>query len=171
MKRDIRELFSEEKDLKILPENHRTEFLDKLKKQLKKKSNSFFWLRIAAVVIVALTVGFNVFYNKPVTEEISPMIAQIEAVESKYLEDIENEWESFVAITSDELLVARYKKRLDELDEDYQEISNQFKVDSNNILVIESLVENLKTRLQILKDIQEHIKILNQNNEQYEKSI
>ena len=65
----------------------------------------------------------------------------------------------------------RFKVRLNELDKDYQEISSQFNQDSNNIAVIESLVENLQTRLKLLKDIQEHIKILNQNNEQNEKSI
>lgn len=170
MKQDIRDLFNEGEDLKTLPEKHRTEFFDKLKKQPKKKPNTFFWLSIAAVAIIAFTVGFNIFYNQP-TEEVSPMLAQIEAVEAEYLEDIEQEWENFLAITDDEVLISRFRKRLSELDKDYQEVSAQFKNDSNNILVIESLIENLKTRLQILKDIQEHIKILNQNNEQYEKSI
>jgi hypothetical protein len=171
MKRDIRELFKQEDELKTLPKNHRTEFFNKLQKEPKKKSNTFFWLSIAAVAIIALSIGFNIFYYKPLKDEVSPMLVQIEAVEAEYLEDIEKEWKSFVAIADDKNLVARFKKRLDELDKDYQDISTKFKEDSNNILVIESLVENLQTRLQILKDIQEHIKILNQQNEQYENTI
>lgn len=99
------------------------------------------------------------------------MIAQVEAVEAEYLREINTEWTNFVAIANDKVLVARFKKKLDELDKDYQLISKQFKSNASNIQVVEALVENLQTRLQILKDIQEHIKILNQKNEQNEKSI
>lgn len=170
MKQDIRDLFKEDEDLKTPPENHRSEFLDKLKTQNKSKKRGYTWLKIVAVVIVALTVGFSIFYKKPV-ENVSPMLAQVEAVEEEYLKEINAEWENFVAIANDEVLVARFKKRLDALDRDYQSISKQFKSDANNIVVVEALVDNLQTRLQILKDIQEHIKILNQKNEQNEKSI
>ncbi|MBC2845972.1 hypothetical protein [Winogradskyella flava] len=170
MKKDIRDLFKEEEELKILPKKHRAEFLDKLRKNSKKKSNTFFRLGIVAVAIIALTVGFNIFYSEPV-EEISPMIAQIEAVEAEYLADIETEWENFITIADDEILISRFKRRLEELDNDYQDIAVLFKNDSNNIAVVESLIENLQTRLQLLKDIQEHIKILNQNNEQHENTI
>lgn len=170
MKRDIRDLFKEEDELKALPQNHRAEFLDKLQKEPKKKSNRFFWFSSTAVAVIALTIGFNMFFNQP-SEEVSPMIAQIEAVEAEYLKDIENEWNNFVALTKDEVLVERFRKRLNELDKDYQDISIQFKNDTNNLLVIEALIDNLQTRLKLLKDIQKHIKILNQNNEQNESKI
>lgn len=171
MKRDIRNLFNEEDDLKTLLETHRIEFLEKLQKQPKKKATSFYWLKIAAVLLIALTVGISVFYNKSIEVDTQPMLAQIEAVEAEYLKNIEKEWISFVAIAEDEVLIVRFKNKLNDLSKDYQEISSQFKNDTNNILVIESLVENLQTRLQILKDIQEHIKILNQNNEHNENTI
>lgn len=170
MKQDIRDLFKEDEDLKTPPANHRNEFLEKLKKQNQSKKPSLKWLKIAAVFIVALTVGLSVFYKEK-TENVSPMIAQIEAVEAEYLKEIDAEWKNFVAIADDEMLVDRFKKKLDELDNDYKIISKQFKSDANNIQVVEALVKNLQTRLQILKDIQEHINILNQKNEQNEKSI
>jgi len=170
MKRDIRDLFREEETLKTLPNNHEVEFLEKLKASNKKKNKPFIWMKIAAILVIGLMIGYTIINRDPI-EEISPMTAQIEAVEAKYLEDIEKEWQNFVAIADDEILITRFKKRLDELDKDYQEISTQFKNDSNNIAVVESLVENLQTRLQILKDIQEHIKILNQKNEHYESII
>ena len=59
-------------------------------------------------------------------------------------------------------MVDRFRNKLADLELDYQEITLQFKADRNNIEVIESLIENLKERLQLLKDIQEHINILNQ---------
>lgn len=171
MKQDIRDLFKEEETLQTLPNNHREEFLTKLQSQPKRKSRVFYWMGAVAVAIVVLLLGFNLANKTGATETTSPVLAQIEAVEAKYLKDIEKEWQSFVALAEDERLVERFKVRLDELDKDYQEISSQFNQDSNNIAVIESLVENLQTRLKLLKDIQEHIKILNQNNEQNEKSI
>ena len=173
MKQDIRTLFTEEDDLKPLPKNHRSEFADKLKKQSKPKQNPYAWLSAAAILIMALTIGFNVMEmeSKPELNHVSPIIAQVEAVEAEYLKDIETEWQSFIAIADDAVLVERFRKKLKDLDTDYQDISVQFKDDSNNILVIEALVENLQTRLQILKDIQKHINILNQKNERNEKSI
>jgi len=95
MKQDIRDLFKEEDELKTLPKNHRTEFLEKLQKQPTKKAAPLSWLKIAAVLLIALTVGFSLFYNKPTKEEVSPIIAQIEAVEAEYLQNIETEWQSF----------------------------------------------------------------------------
>lgn len=173
MQQDIRDLFKnkEKEEAKTLPENHRVEFLKKLKQQPKKKVTSYQWLKIAAIFLIALTVGLSWYSNKPEEVKESSIIAQIEAVEAEYLKDIETEWNNFIAIAEDEALVTRFKKKLDELDRDYQEISDQFQNDANNILVIEALVENLQTRLQILKDIQKHIKILNQKNEHDETVI
>jgi len=171
MKRDIRDLLKEEDNFKSLPDNHRTEFLEKLKKQPEKKSAELPWLKIVAVFLVALTVGFSLFFNKPADLKVSPIIAQVEAVEAEYLKNIETEWQSFIALAEDEILVERFRNKLDDLSTDYKEVSMEFKNDTNNILVIEALVENLQTRLQILKDIQAHIKILNQKRESYENTI
>lgn len=174
MKQDIRDLFKNEEDvdsLNQLPDHHRAEFLDKLKKTEKQKQKSFVWLSIAAVLLIAFTIGFNMFNSEIEAEDNSPIIAQIEMIEAQYLANIETEWQSFIALANDEILVQRFRKKLDELDADYKAISIEFKSDSNNIMVIEALVDNLQTRLQILKDIQKHIKILNQKDEQYENTI
>ncbi|ARV10454.1 hypothetical protein BTO05_12720 [Winogradskyella sp. PC-19] len=174
MKRDIRELFEKE-DLEAtqsLAKNHRKEFLQKLESEASNKSlkPKNLILKIAAIFIIALMVGYFVI-NKDEAEEISPLVAQIEAVEMEYLESIQAEWINFIKLTDDENLVKRYEKRLNDLDYDYQVTSENFKKDPNNILVVESLITNLQTRLQLLKDIQKHIKILNQKNEQNENTI
>lgn len=171
MKQDIRDLFREEDDFKTLPKHHRAEFLDKLKRQPKEKTTSTNWLKIAAVAVLALTVGFSIFYKSPEKTEVAPIVAQIEAVEAEYLKDIEAEWESFVAIADDSSLVSRFRTKLNDLDQDYQTIAKEFKAQPNTILVIEDLISNLQTRLKLLKDIQAHIKILNQKTEQHENTI
>lgn len=173
MKRDIRNLFENEEvqNTKQLPEHHRVEFLARLKRQSKRKQKPYFRLSVAAVLLIALTIGFNVFKTESESEETAPILAQIETLEATYLADIETEWQNFIAIAEDEVLVERFRKKLKELDADYKDIAVQFKTDTNNILVIEALVDNLQTRLQILKDIQKHIKILNQKSEPYENTI
>lgn len=173
MKRDIRDLFKSQEETNDiqLPENHRAEFLERLENQSKPNKKLSAWLSVAAVLLIALTIGFRINNPEPEEEKISPIVAQVEAIESEYLTDIENEWQNFIAIATDDALIERFRKKLKELDTGYQDISVQFKEDSNNILVIEALVENLQTRLQILKDIQKHIKILNQNNDYYENTI
>ncbi|MCD2260000.1 hypothetical protein [Psychroserpens luteolus] len=177
MKQDIRDLFGkDEVSGKTLPDNHRQEFYDKLKASRPRRKSGFkrnYLLRIAAIAIlflamtvVVLKTATTTVTNKVVEE--SSIETQIEVIEKEYLASIDKEWQNFISLATDEKLVKRYKDKLDNLDKDYQEISKQFKADNNNILVIEALVDNLKTRLQLLKDIQQHIHLLNQKTEQYE---
>jgi hypothetical protein len=179
MQKDIRNLFKDE-DVsgKKLPESHRNEFLEQLKasKPEKEKTTNYKLVyKIAVMLALFFAIGFVVFnqFKKEAIEmvETSTIEQQMERIEQQYLANIETEWQNFLALAKDENLIKRYKKRLNNLDKDYQEISKDFKNDTNNILVIEALVENLQTRLQILKDIQDHIKILNQKNEQHENTI
>lgn len=172
MKRDIRKLLENTKDSGVkLPENHRKEFFEKLNARQKKRGFKFMFLRSVAVLVLGLAISFGVFYSQDTKEDISPLLAQLETVEIEYLKEIETEWNSFVALAKDEALVARFRKRLKDLDSEYQKVAIQFEDDSNNIIVLEALITNLQTRLQILKDIQNHINLLNQKNEQHESSI
>jgi len=175
MKQDIRNLFrDEETSGKPLPDNHRQEFYEQLKASRPRRSsklNTSYLFKVAAMVVLFVAMAF-IMFNKAdnISDEVvtTPVETQIDIIERQYLASIDEEWNNFINVTNDERLIKRYRDKLDDLDTDYQEISKQFKVDTNNIQVIESLVDNLKTRLQLLKDIQEHIKLLNQKNEQYE---
>ncbi|MEZ4796041.1 MAG: hypothetical protein R2785_02620 [Flavobacteriaceae bacterium] len=174
MEQDIRKLFEAEIETdKKLPASHREEFQQKLeaaKKELSSKQGFKHLFKYAAAILTFLAFGY-LTYNKineqPIIKE-SALELQLKEVEQKYLKEIETEWHNFKAITEDEKLVERYKKALEDLNADYKIISEQFKTDHNNILIIESLVNNLQTRLQLLKDIQAHIKLLNQENALYE---
>ncbi len=165
MKQDIRDLFKEDNEEKTLPQNHREAFLVKLRNQPKRKNSLRRWLQIAASVMLIATIGYGIYNINSQSQEISPIFAEVKALETQYLEDINTEWEKFVAIADDEVLVERFRRKLDDLDKDYKLLSEQFEQGSDNILVLESLIENLQTRLQILKNIQEHLIILNQKSE------
>ncbi|MEH6535638.1 MAG: hypothetical protein V7719_04550 [Psychroserpens sp.] len=169
MKQDIRDLFKDdEASGKQLPENHRQEFYDQLKASRPRRTsklNTNYLFKVAVMVVLFMGLALIVFTTTDKVIEViveSPIETQIDALEQQYLANIDEEWQNFISVANDEKLVNRYRDKLDDLDNDYQEVSKQFKADNNNILVIETLVDNLKTRLQLLKDIQEHINLLNQ---------
>ena len=171
MQKDLRNLFKTENvSAKKLPETHRNDFLEKLeasKTEMPKQINYRFIYKIAAVLVLFFAIG--VVYQDFGRNNIEvKKVSSIERIEKEYLVSINEEWQRFTILAKDKNLINRYKKRLDDLDKDYQEISEQYKVDNNDILIVEILVENLQTRLQLLKDIQEHITLLNEQNEQYE---
>ncbi|WP_299334319.1 hypothetical protein [uncultured Psychroserpens sp.] len=176
MKQDIRDFFKDEDASgKRLPDSHRQEFYEKLKASRPRRESKLstnYMFKVAAIVILFVALAFTIFKTtENVTNQVveeAPIETQIELIEQQYLANIDKEWQSFISIANDDKLVKRYRAKLDDLDKDYKDISKQFKADNNNIMVIEALVENLQTRLQLLKDIQEHIKSLNQQNEHYE---
>ncbi len=170
MKRDIRTLFKDDnRNDYELPEGHREEFLKKLEQPSKRRYT--LWMRIAAVFVVALALSYTIYKNMGRPSDTLPILAQIEAMEVNYLKSIDKEWQSFVAIAEDKALVNRYRKKLDDLSKNYEELSIQFKGNPDDIIVVEQLVANLQRRLDLLKDIQSHIIILNQKNEHHEKQF
>lgn len=169
MKQDIRNLFKNEDDRTVqkLPFNHSNEFQKKLQ-SLHTKTKTIYILKIAAVILVFMSVGFALFNIKPSNPDNFNNISQIDIIEKKYIEDIESEWENFIKITTDTTLIKRFDKKLAELQNDYKILSEQQKSHPDNILTIEELIKNLETRLKLLQDIQTHIQRLNENNANHE---
>ncbi len=165
MKRDIRELFKNDAyPKKKLPNFHEGEFLGKLERfNKKKKSKPFFQtLKIAASIVLIFSVGYYLLDLK--TENNSTLFAQVKQIEKEYLQNIDTEWNTFVKLTADKKLIKKYKEKLMNLDINYKEVSVRFEENPNNINILESLINNLQNRLQLLKNIKEHLKELNQKN-------
>lgn len=173
MKRDIRKLFNEDDfESKKLPKNHKIEFVEKLKlsKTIRPKKSPFgLFLKIAASLALLITVGYYAFsepFFKP--KEQTTLGLQMQQIEQQYLVKIDNEWQKFISSTTDTKLINKYKEKLDNLNDNYTELSKSFKEDTNNITALEDLIKNLQTRLQLLKNIQDHMKILNEKKKTYE---
>jgi len=179
MKQDLRELFKKT-DLseKKLPINHKDEFILKLTKKSFKKNRkrSFSYIaNIAAFFLILCMVSYFFFYQNPSSKtEIvkkTNIETQLKQIEKEYLANINKEWNNFLVLSNDQNLIKRFEQKLKDLDLDYQEISLKYKKEPNNILIIENLIDNLSTRLQLLKDIQEHIKLLNKETHKNESII
>ena len=169
---DIRDIFKdeEEQNHNMLPKHHRDEFIVKLKAQNTKKQKQFFRInyKYAAILIIGFLFGSLFFLKSELDNKETVLELQLKQIEQEYLSQIDIEWQQFTKYTKDKRLVERYQLKLTDLDKTYKEILSEFQKDKNNILVLESLINNLKLRLQILKDIQQHIKLLNQKSEQNE---
>ncbi|WP_412986049.1 hypothetical protein [Pontimicrobium sp. IMCC45349] len=169
---DIRDVFKDEEkqNHNMLPKHHRDEFIAKLKAQNTKKQKQFFRInyKYAAILIIGFLFGSLFFLKSELDNKETVLELQLKQIEQEYLSQIDIEWQQFTKYTKDKRLVERYQLKLTDLDKTYKEILSEFQKDKNNILVLESLISNLKLRLQILKDIQQHIKLLNQKSEQNE---
>ena len=170
MEHDIRDLFNrdEKHSEKKIPKNHRIEFINKLPnlEAQKPKKKPFHVMKVAAVVGLIFC-GSYFYLNAPVSigETAKTEIQiQIELFETEYLSNIDKEWNSFIQVANDTVLVRKYKGKLRESVTDYKKINQQLKENPNNISVLESLITNLQRRLQLIKDIKEHVKELNQKN-------
>lgn len=170
MKRDVRDLFKDELEKKQLPESHRADFLMKLEKVPEKKPKKNIVGYVATVLILISGCFFFMHEGKQEVKEPT-LLQQVQQIEQEYLKSIDKEWEQFLELTDDERLISKYEEKLDRLANDYQELTKRFSEQPNNINVLEELISNLQRRLQTLKDIQEHIKSLNQKNTVYETIV
>ncbi len=172
MKQDIKNLFKDDNGNKKLPNSHREEFLAKLKgsKVGKKKILSYnFIYKTAAAILIFISAGYFAIIDKDKKLTVQTSLElQLDELERQYLVSIDSEWQNFLMIAEDTILINRYEHKLNSLANDYYKISKKFRSDTNNIILIEELVENLQTRLKILMDIQEHIELLNQKTENNE---
>lgn len=171
MEHDIRKLFEKENlENKELPKFHRQEFLKKLEESQKKKPQKkpFFFYKIASILIIFGALFYlTIDYNKPNKKEDS-ILVQVKNIEKVYVESINKEWNKFVAITNDTVLVDRYKEKLNQSKKDYKTLTVSLDENPDSIHILEAIISNLQRRLELLKNIQEHIKELNQKNTSHE---
>jgi hypothetical protein len=169
MEHSIRDLFGKNEEPKReLPKNHREEFLKKLKRLTPKntKTKSFFFLKIASSIAFIICCTYFYLSGTSVVQQTAKTQIQIqmEMFEKEYLTNIDKEWNSFIKVANDTVLVKRYQEKLKESDLEYQKITINFKEYPNNINVLQSLIYNLQGRLELIKNIQEHLKELHQKN-------
>lgn len=169
MEHDIRNLFNiNQFEKKKLPDFHKAEFTKRLENaSAKKNKNTFFSKTKIAVFFLLMIFGVSIYFTFSEEEEQikeSLIFVEIEKIEKEYVANIDIEWQKFIKITNDTILINKYQQKLQNSNKDYKKLTLTFKESPNNIMVLETLIHNLQKRLQLLKDIQEHINELNQKN-------
>lgn len=183
MQRDIRKLFEEDTKLAKgqMPGGHEARFVEKLDQELPvKKSNSFFFLKIAAALVVLLGLGYGILTQMK-SDTVDSQIVEVEAkkkqiqslgdispdlkkVENYYLANINMELAKMTYTPENMELIDGYLKRLSDLNSEYDNLNKELSETGPNIETVDALINNLKLRLNLLQRLKEQLNELNTNN-------
>ncbi len=199
MAQDIRELLKQDKQLpsERINEGHQKRFMDRLEKELPVKTTkkvNYSWLKIAASVVVILSVSlmtFNQFQHKaPAATDIvdntevknatvllnkqSSPLAEIspkyEEMESSVLTLIKVKLSQITIDDTNRELVESFMVRLKNLDSEYQSLNKELMEVGPNQQSVEAMIENLKLRLSLLNRLNDKLKELEKiTNESYDE--
>ena len=193
MGRDIRELFKEERKTKKfqLKQGHEERFLGRLEKELPKQDKSgFFFLKIAASVLVMISIGIYT-YNKYKKESdikttivdkddsvkddngisLGDLSPDLNKIENYYVANINFELSKLEISNRNKTLVNDFMGRLSELNQEYKKLNIELNQIGPNDQTITALIKNLQLRLQLLYKLKEKLNELNSSkNEQIKTS-
>lgn len=133
-------------------EGHQLRFERKLQRQNKPVKRMLNWMSIAASI--TLLIGFS----------ISPFIEQQEppAFASFYTQQINRQLNTIEQKYTAEfsLPIEDSKQQLHALEKDYQLLLTQFNAHNNHPLLLNAMIENLQQQLQVLGELENHLKEL-----------
>ncbi|HEY9184859.1 MAG TPA: hypothetical protein VIM94_06025 [Salegentibacter sp.] len=200
MEQDIREMFKNEAPHtpEKLPKGHKKRFEARLDKEFpgsSKNNQLYFFMKIAAVLVVALGIGFyllqpNNLTNEPtvvgteVEEQEEQNAAEIPAEKQFQLSEVSPEFKKienfYLASLNMELakidindenrdLINSFMEQLADLDEEYQRLNMEISKNGPNEQSIDAMIGNLQLRLELLYKLKNKLKEINQSkDEQYE---
>ncbi len=177
MKVDIKEKLKEEKMLRELSNNHRSDFERKLQKELHEKSGGVRqYLMIAASVIVLFTMGYMISLTQDTPrekvqapsasvslEEFSP---ELKKIENYYLTAINMELANLEVTDANKLVLQEYFRKMNSLTNEYKLQSEQLQINKIDEELINNLIDNLQMRLQLMIELKNELKeFKNKDNE------
>lgn len=204
MAQDIRKMLQEDRSLPSKPpKGHQNRFEARLEKafpqekQEKSTNRSFLFLKVAAVLVVALGVGFF-FVNQnqefggsqvtdapvevdskmneeiPVNKEyqLSDESPEFKKIENFYLASLNMELAKLEVNDSNKALVDSFMNQLSGLDQEYKKLNTEISETGLTESSVEALISNLQLRLELLYKLKNKIKDINQSkikeNENYQ---
>ena len=154
------EKWAESLEVPPLPESHEDLFLNRLvqKKRYQQRRSAMQW---AAVALLFLSLGSGVFLSQP---ELEPEIVQFQRAESYLTQMIQEQVVQIekVKLPGSKKLIENSKRKLVQLQNDYQELYQDWDENENQPLFINALILNLRTQLQLLEDIQGQLMLIQQ---------
>lgn len=195
MAQDIREMFRKQelKNTQKLSTGHQNRFEEKLdNNQLKPKQKwNSGYLRIAAILIVAIGVGFyflspgNEQFNQspvvdaPVNEvkkessiieyNLSDKSPKFKKVEDYYLASLNIQLAKLEITDKNKELIDAFMGKLAELDAEYKALNVEIQESGINEETVEAMVSNLQLRLNLLTKLKNKLKEIEQSkNKSYE---
>lgn len=176
MAQDLRELMNQEKYAQRpkLAKGHENRFLSRLAEEIPedKKSNSYLWMKIAAVLVVVLATSFFMKEQFITTSSEVPMLTnapkespsitpvylsdvspQFKKIEDYYLGNINAELAQLTITKDNKELIDSFMLQLEELDKEYTRLNEEMDETGVNEAVVNSLINNLELRVGLLSKL------------------
>lgn len=177
MQNDMRDLLKNDlKGALGLSKNHRAVFQKQLKKELHfKKTTQFYWIKIAASVLLIFGIGMGYFFKAPMLDSKKVAVHNISSlggispafknIENYYLTSINAEIANLDFSNKHKTLLHGYLAKNDELSKEYQQLSLELEKGVNEA-TITALIGNLQLRLKLMTQLKNHLnKLKNISNE------
>ena len=193
MAQDLRELFKEQRENERFRMNkgHEDRFLNRLKDELPsvKKSKSYQWLKIAAAVVIMLSVSTYLFLqNKSNPNSIKTTVVEastnedknsisfgdlspeLKKVENYYVANINYELSKLEVSEENKEVVDGFLSRLDDLNMEYQDLNKELNEIGPNDQTIEAAINNLQLRLQLMQKLKSKLNQLKSSENENEST-
>ncbi len=184
MSQDLRKMFETERERSLrMPEGHEKRFESRLEKSFSEKTRprSFYWIGIAASLILMLSVGLWMTREPGLPQEDTLQVATQDSVkttpafslgdlspdllkvEQYYTTNINLELANLDISDDNREIAAGFMSRLRELDAEYGELSRELNEVGPNEETISAMIGNFQLRLQLLLKLKETLNELKQS--------
>lgn len=201
MAQDIRELLKQDQEstTEKLPAGHKKRFEARLEQALPqtRETSSFIWLKIAAVLIVALGIGYfyssqpnlpedNPIVNVPAEDQeenssenpgatqqvtLADISPEFKKVEDYYMANLNLGLAKINITEENKVLIDAFMAQLAELDKEYGRLNAEISKNGPNSETIEALINNLQLRLDLLFKLKNKLdELKKEKNENFEKN-
>jgi len=168
MPKDIRDILKEAQSSKELKANHRARFEERLEQMhTPKKTTNFFFLKIAATVLVLVSVGYfalktnSVEVDQPVNTakivNLSSVSPEMKQIEDYYTGAINYEIASLEITPENQAILDDYLDKIGKLDEDYKRLNKELSEKGINEKTVNAMITNLQLRLQLLLQLKDRL--------------
>ncbi len=195
MGQDLRKMLKEEREAKKfkLKEGHEERFLKKLgERSPKPRKPSFFFVKVAASILVMIGMGTLAYKMAPETEDpvkttivdtkdgsgkeqgisLGDLSPDLQKVEAYYVANINLELSKLEVSEDNKIMVDGFMDRLSELDAEYKRLNTELNRIGPNDQTINALIMNLQIRLQLLHKLKTKLnEIKTSKNEQETNTI
>ena len=171
MGQDLREMFKKEKEMDVsMKQGHEERFMKRLDDTLPKRRSYMGILKIAATLLLFISVGTYAFHeftktppghevvNNPPIEEtetisLGDLSPDLKKVENYYVANISLELSQLEISDENKRLVDSFMERLKELNAAYELLNEELNEIGPNDQTITALIKNLQLRLQLLQQL------------------
>ncbi|MDY7395174.1 hypothetical protein UMM65_07960 [Aureibaculum sp. 2210JD6-5] len=171
MLKDIKDILKENSTEKLeLPLNHRQRFENRLQKLEPKKAKNYIFLKIAASILVLISVGYFLIQNNSIETaipdekiDLATISPELKQIENNYITAINYEMLGIEATEDNKEILDAYLEKVALLSEEYNALSKKLITDEINENTVNALINNLQLRLQLLLELKDKLTELKTN--------